>query len=271
VENTDSNKKHWEFDSEQDHYEFLIGQDYGPNAISQREAIQKDKALLADGLKKLLEVQPADQGLEIGSGCGFITSQMAKYVEHLYGADISSTYLELAKKQCLERKNTSFHLVKSGKLGFLNESSIDFIYSNNVFIHLDIYEIISYLQEAHRILKNDGRLWFDFVNLDCVDFSKNADFLNSMKTREVDPSNKHCLQFNSSTAIIKAAEQMGFSIKDTIHSGRCNTQLLLIKSGPPSVTNSFKKLKFILQKSGRRARRSFWNALHFKKPFSLNG
>ena len=39
-------KKYWEFDTEEDHYKFLIGSDYGTNPIDQKKELSLTNLLL---------------------------------------------------------------------------------------------------------------------------------------------------------------------------------------------------------------------------------
>ncbi len=190
-------RKYWELNSEHDHYHYLIGRDYGDTPLAKKDEIQKDKAYVADMLKSILGLNSSKTGLEIGSGCGHVTYQLSKYVGHVYGVDISSTYIELARQTCALRDNVSFHVVEPGSLAFVRDGTLDFVYSNNVFIHLDIYEIVHYLRECARVLKRGGQLWFDIADLDRVDFLVDSDFLNTVSTRQVDPINKNCIQYVS--------------------------------------------------------------------------
>lgn len=220
-----SEKKNWEFETEFDHFVHLIGNDYGENPLDKKEVIERDKAGLANVFKQIFEVEPNQTGVEIGTGCGHIANVMAEFAHHIYAVDISSTYTELAKKTCAQRSNISFHVIQSGVLDFIDRSSVDFIYSNNVFIHLDFYEVIQYLREATRILKPGGTLWFDIADIDRVNFLEDADFLHTLNVKIQDPKNKHCIQHNSSSNIVRAATQMGLSLVDRTEIPRCNTRL----------------------------------------------
>lgn len=223
-------KNYWEFEDETAHYQHLIGSDYGLDPLSKKKAIQDDKTILAGQIVDQLRIKKNHIGLEIGSGCGYITHPISKSARQVYAADISSTYIELAKKHCADRDNISFQILKNGNLDFIENQSLDFIYSNNVFIHFDIYEIMEYLKESYRVLKNGGHLWFDIANLDRRNSLNSADFLNTLKTKRQDPLNKTCIQFNSASSVIKAARHFGFYFKYPLHSPRFVTQLLFIKS-----------------------------------------
>lgn len=97
-------------------------------------------------------VNDKSTAIEIGPGGGRWT-QFLQDFERIYVVDYHQELLdELAKN--FEKENTFF--VKNNGTDFPNiaDSSIDFVFSFGVFVHLDIEIIDAYLEEIHRVMKN---------------------------------------------------------------------------------------------------------------------
>jgi ubiquinone/menaquinone biosynthesis C-methylase UbiE len=207
----------------------LIGDDYGDNPELKREQIAKDKAWWAEEIYRFMKLNRSSVGLEIGTGCGHIISRMADLVQFMYGVDVSPSYLAVAKQTCYQKANVDFAVILNGQLNLFDEQCVDFVYSNNVFIHLDFFEISEYLQQVHRILRPVGKLWFDIVDLDRVDFANNRDFQMSSAVKRLDPTNKNCIHFNSARALDRLLKYSGYKRLKVMKGKRCNTKMLYQK------------------------------------------
>ena len=119
--------------------------------------------------------------LEFGSGFG----DMAKYLSPLFKkvicVDVNEHYLNQCRKYTKECNNIEFFLLNDYYFNGvdLKPRSIDIVKSTNVFIHLNIYEFVIYLQNFNRLLKEDGLLIFDIYDSDLFswnhrDFSKHV-------------------------------------------------------------------------------------------------
>lgn len=91
-------------------------------------------------------------------GCG--TGRFLDFAEN--GVDFSEGMLGEAQIKFPNHKLTVSDI---SKMPFENES-FEAIYSLHVFMHLDLGTIEKTIQEAHRILKPDGVLIFDFPSQD---------------------------------------------------------------------------------------------------------
>lgn len=189
----------------------MSGFHFGDSPIKAKAVIEEQKKLSAEHIIGFMDIEPAHVGLEIGTGCGLLTKYVAQKVKFLYGCDISESFLKVAARECSALPNTSFHHIQPGDLSFVAPASLDFIYSNNVFIHLDIFEIVEYLASAHKILKAGGGLLFDIAAVEHVDFINDRDYRASVAARKADPFIKSCVQFNSTEGVLKAASQLGFT------------------------------------------------------------
>lgn len=219
--------KYWEYNDLEGLLVGLIGYDYGDNPLENIELIKKDKSKIADIILNSVGADIHSTGMEIGSGVGYLTKLLASRSKHLYACDISQSYLQAAKEYCRELSNITYQLIEPGSLDLFSKIKLDYIFSNNVFIHLNFYEIVSYLQQMRQLLVPGGYVWLDFMEIEGVDILTSQSFLNTYNVLKVDPNNRGCLQFNSSTAVFTAAEKLGYQIEKIHRGDHCSVFLLL--------------------------------------------
>lgn len=93
------------------------------------------------------------EALDYGVGTGFSTQFLQEQGLNVTGVDVSNEMLAQALVNC---PDTSFHLVQNGSIPLPSES-FDLIFSSFVLFELGSEEeIIKYLEEAKRVMKNDG-------------------------------------------------------------------------------------------------------------------
>ena len=93
--------------------------------------------------------------LEIGPGAGRWTETLASMADSLILVDISKKCLDLCKERFQNYDNIKYVLTK-GTLDFIQDNSIDYIWSYDVFVHINPTDIRSYLHDIQRILKPQG-------------------------------------------------------------------------------------------------------------------
>ncbi len=93
--------------------------------------------------------------LEIGPGSGRWTRTLTAYAQKLYLADISDKCLKICREKFPDKP---LILIDSRfkEYNFIPSGSIDFIWSYDVFVHLNPKEIGEYFELFGRILKQDG-------------------------------------------------------------------------------------------------------------------
>jgi SAM-dependent methyltransferase len=101
---------------------------------------------------------------EIGVGGGRIAGKVAGKCRRLRCFDISPNMLQRAKAHLAEQTNVSFTLLERAELPSEAES-FDFVYSFDVFVHLDVHTMWKYFREFRRALKTGGHAFVHTTNL----------------------------------------------------------------------------------------------------------
>jgi SAM-dependent methyltransferase len=132
-----------------------LGEEYGTQA-------DVDQVL---GEFLLPHVSPESVVGEIGSGGGRIAAQVAGEVGQLHCFDISAKMLERAKTTLWAKSNVTYTLLDGPQLPAELTDGFDFLYSFDVFPHLDLHTMWKYVQEISRTLKPGGRALVNTANL----------------------------------------------------------------------------------------------------------
>lgn len=105
--------------------------------------------------------------IEIGSGGGRIASRVAPRVKHLYCLDISLEMLHQLKKAMGDRQNISLVHIESDAVlpPAVLPAEPDFVYSFDVFVHLDLHTMWKYIKQVGEVLRHGGRFFLHTSNL----------------------------------------------------------------------------------------------------------
>ena len=106
---------------------------------------------------------------EVGSGGGRIASRVAPKVERLVCFDVSEGMLARARSRVvgeLGHQHVEFQLI-DGDAPYPKEynCSFDFVYSFDVFVHMDLHQMRQSLQCIRSILRMGGLCFLSFANL----------------------------------------------------------------------------------------------------------
>jgi len=93
--------------------------------------------------------------LEIGPGAGRWTEILVGLADSLILVDISKKCLDLCKER-FKNYNNIRYILTEGQLDFIQDNSIDYIWSYDVFVHINPTDIRTYLRDIRRILKPHG-------------------------------------------------------------------------------------------------------------------
>lgn len=94
--------------------------------------------------------------LEIGPGGGRWTEVLQQMSSRLILVDIIEECLAVCRKRFKECRNIEYFLLKEGGLNFLGEDSVDYVWSYDVFVHINPTDTENYIREFARVLKPGG-------------------------------------------------------------------------------------------------------------------
>jgi len=109
-------------------------------------------------LRSVLEKHVARGGviLEIGPGGGRWTGVLIERSQRYVGVDISATCVEVCQKKFGSDSRASFQVGSGTDLKGIDDSSIDTLWSFDVFVHINRREVEGYADEFRRVLKPGG-------------------------------------------------------------------------------------------------------------------
>lgn len=93
--------------------------------------------------------------LEIGPGAGRWTEILQTLASRLIIADISEKCLDLCRERFKTHYNIEYNLIE-GRLNFIDNDSIDYIWAYDVFVHINPTDVERYIEDFQRILKLGG-------------------------------------------------------------------------------------------------------------------
>jgi len=102
---------------------------------------------------------------EIGIGGARIASRVVEKTKEFYGFDISSEMLKRAKDVLSDHSHVRYILVDTPRFADEFVGKFDFVYSFDVFVHLDLHTMWKYFGEFGRILKQGGKAFIHTTNL----------------------------------------------------------------------------------------------------------
>jgi ubiquinone/menaquinone biosynthesis C-methylase UbiE len=104
-----------------------------------------------------LSLRSDDSVVDIGCGVGRITRALAHRVGHVYGLDVSSEMLKLAREHNSDLENVEWRHGDGQGLGVLGDDSVDGCFSHVVFQHIpDPAITLNYIREMGRVLRPGG-------------------------------------------------------------------------------------------------------------------
>ena len=202
----------WESEDKKQALQLLVGEYFGDCPEERLDEIRAAKKKRARRLCKKLGCHKESVVLEIGSGMGLTSKHVARRVKQLICSDISTSFLELAKKECADVQNIEFVKIEEEPAQFsFPDESFDMIFSDAVFIHLNLYDIFWYFSEFQRLIKRRGKVLINVMDSSKIEtplFDQMAEFYrqdrNNLKT---------LIYWNSVEAVIGIASRFGFKLK----------------------------------------------------------
>jgi ubiquinone/menaquinone biosynthesis C-methylase UbiE len=119
----------------------------------------------ADYIRRMTGLNASDVVLEIGCGAGRVGRHLAPLCKQWIGCDVSSNMLRHAARALANASNVSLQPLNGYDLDGLPDRSVDLVYCNAVFMHLDEWDRFRYVKEAFRILRPGGRVFYNNFDL----------------------------------------------------------------------------------------------------------
>jgi SAM-dependent methyltransferase len=110
-------------------------------------------------------VNPQSVAAEIGVGGGRVAVRVAPRVARLFCLDVSSQMLRRARAALANHSNTEFIRLSEPRLPRELAGQLDFVYAFDVFVHLDLHTVWTYIQEFSTALRPGGHALIHVANL----------------------------------------------------------------------------------------------------------
>jgi SAM-dependent methyltransferase len=136
--------------------------------------VRDEDALQATGketlrfLQETVGIRKDDVILEIGCGIGRVGRLVAPLCRKWIGCDVASNMLSLAAERLRDLSGVELKEISGYDLKGVADASVDVVYCTVVFMHLEPWDRYSYVLEAFRVLRPNGRIYVDNINL-CSD------------------------------------------------------------------------------------------------------
>jgi SAM-dependent methyltransferase len=102
------------------------------------------------------EIPEGGRILEIGPGGGRWTGALIARAREYLGIDISATCVEHCRRRFADEAKARFAVGSGADLAGVEDSSIDAIWSFDVFVHINVAEVEGYAAEFRRVLRPGG-------------------------------------------------------------------------------------------------------------------
>jgi SAM-dependent methyltransferase len=119
-------------------------------------------------LQESVGIRKDDLVLEIGCGIGRVGKVVAPLCRKWVGCDVASNMLSLAAERLGDLANVELKEISGYDLKGVADASADVVYCTVVFMHLESWDRYNYVLEAFRVLRPNGRIYIDNINL-CTD------------------------------------------------------------------------------------------------------
>jgi SAM-dependent methyltransferase len=111
-------------------------------------------AVISGVLEKF--IPPDVDVVEIGPGGGRWTEPLLQRAKNYVGIDVSKSAIDLCRQRFASYPNASFLVGSGNDLAQVADSSVDAIWSFDVFVHINHREVAGYVNEFWRVLRQGG-------------------------------------------------------------------------------------------------------------------
>ena len=124
-----------------------LGEEWTPSATWKESLFRKVIKPYASGVSCILE---------IGCGAGRWSELLLNMSDHIILVDVSPKAIDQCKSRFSTYSHIEYHVNNGSTLDFIEEETVDFIWSFDVFTIVGPNEIESYIREFSRVLKIGG-------------------------------------------------------------------------------------------------------------------
>jgi SAM-dependent methyltransferase len=133
---------------------------------SDESRLRRSAGVTVQNIMELAVVTLHDDILEVGCGVGRIGRELSPHCRSWTGTDISANMLRYAADRLRGIDNVRLVRLEGVGLPEFQNTSFDVVYFTNMMMHLDEMDRWFYLQEAFRVLRTEGRVFFDNIDLE---------------------------------------------------------------------------------------------------------
>lgn len=200
----------WDFDPKELLYSY-VGAAFSYDDLD--EIMASKSTHEANHVADMIELKPTDVVLDVGSGYGHIAAGLAPRVKSYICADISSNMMEHCKKSTENLSNISYEIFPRPNIMGMSKYSPNKIFSNSVFIHMTMFEIVSYMRQCYNLLPPGGIMYFNFQDADFMAGGDDPVFEDMLSRYLADPEEVTLMHWNSFQAIRGIAQRIGFEVR----------------------------------------------------------
>ncbi len=168
-------------------------------------------------------VTPGSVVLELGPGSGRLTRHLIKKAKRVELIDSSSFVIEWMDRYLAGKGDFRATYIPNPASPHLKDGSIDLVVAHGVFEHLDFDETYYFLEEFARVLKQGGKVSFNYDN---IASSGGKDWWLSHKRG---PGVRSIFRFYTPEFMIRLAEIAGLSVEKNYISDDRLAHLVLVK------------------------------------------
>ena len=136
--------------------------------VTEEDALRSTGEQTLKFLQESVGIRKDDVVLEIGCGIGRVGKLVAPLCQKWIGCDVASNMLALAAERLRGLDNVELKEISGYNLSGVADASVNVVYCTVVFMHLEPWDRYNYVLEAFRVLRPNGRIYVDNINL-CSD------------------------------------------------------------------------------------------------------
>lgn len=126
-------------------------------------------------------INPKQTCLEIGSGGGRWTQFLAEF-KKVHAVDVNKVMLDLVADRYKDRKNINYVLSEGSNFPGVRKSSVDFVFSYDVFVHIDPLEVYEYLVNVANVTKKKSTICIHYADQNKPAARRNPGFARNNPT-----------------------------------------------------------------------------------------